>query len=438
MNEPIVHVGIMSGKIIEFSLNGRFRINGVQNECTGNQCVTIDNERICFNNGSYESIQFSPQDSNCSFTLYNVTIGVNFHWEQKENQSFNGILRFIVDNHSITAINDIEVEKYLSSVISSEMSATSSLELLKAHAVISRSWLMAQIQNTQKKDCSEFQLKTEDELIKWYDHKDHTNFDVCADDHCQRYQGISKETTTDVAKAIDATKGEILTYEGKICDTRFSKSCGGVSELFENCWEPDHHNYLEKVIDSKKLTAIEDLSIEENARKWILETKMDSFCNTQDQRVLRQVLNNFDQKTNDFFRWTVIYDQMTLSHLIAQKTNIEFGNIIDLVPMKRGVSGRIIKLKIVGQKKTFIIGKELEIRKTLSESHLYSSAFVVDKIYSNNSSIPTSFIFHGAGWGHGVGLCQIGAAVMADKGYDYLDILQHYFHNANLSPNYGK
>ena len=273
--------------------------------------------------------------------------------------------------------------------------------------------------------------ETAEERIRWYDREDHLHFDVCADDHCQRYQGITQISTKAVETAIQATRGEALKYGEEICDARFSKSCGGVAEKFENCWEPTPHPYLAKVVDNANETDADaqDLTIEANAEKWIRNT-YDSFCNTTDKEILSQVLNDYDQKTPDFYRWTVTYTQTALTELVNRRTGIDFGSIIDLIPVERGVSGRLTKLKIVGEKRSLIIGKELEIRKSLSESHLYSSAFVVDK--EKNTNGETIFKLTGAGWGHGVGLCQIGAAVMAHKGYDYRQILQHYYKDSEI------
>jgi len=385
-----------------------------------------------------------------------VVIGINFHWERKENQRFKGALKIIVERIEslslLTAINRIHVEDYLTSVISSEMSATASDELLKAHAVISRSWLLCplqhKIQNTkykgQKSESQEsilhlpttrYSLLTTP-YLKYYERDAHTHFDVCADDHCQRYQGITRASTAAVEKAIEATRGEVLMYDGKICDARFSKSCGGSSETFENCWANEHHPYLIKVVDNPSSPdGFEmDLTVETNAERWIRLSPA-AFCNTTDKNVLAQVLNNYDQETTDFFRWRVGYTQAELSEIITRRSGIDFGEIIDLVPIRRGESGRLIELKIIGTKHELTFGKELEIRKWLSNSHLYSSAFVIDKSEIMNG-IPQHFTLIGAGWGHGVGLCQIGAAVMGESGYSYNDILLHYFKKVQILKYY--
>ena len=363
---------------------------------------------------------------------------MNFHWQRKEDQIFKGSLKIIIEDGKLTVVNVLSIEDYLISVISSEMKATSSLELLKAHAVISRSWLMAQIVKSKSlvKDIIGYESHTQtvSEIIKWYDREDHKNYDVCADDHCQRYQGITRASTPIVVKAIEETFGEVLTYSGNICDTRYSKCCGGLTELFENVWEPVDHPYLKKVIDFTSAPAGYDLNVENEdiAKKWI-DGNPDAFCNSSDKNVLSQVLNDYDQETNDFYRWKVTYKQNELSDLIKERTGIDFGVILNLIPLERGASGRIKRLKIKGTGKTLILGKELEIRKTLSKTHLYSSCFYVEKLMQDKSVI---FIIHGAGWGHGVGLCQIGAAVMGSKGYSYHEILDHYFKGVTLEKRY--
>jgi stage II sporulation protein D len=435
---PQVHVGIMNEQAIEFILNGDYKVNG--SLCHGLQKAECVDGKIKWNDKLHEDINFEAVDSDAgSFTLKGVTIGVNFHWQRKEDQTFRGNLHLIVEKGGVTAINVLSVEEYLLSVISSEMSATASLELLKAHAVISRSWLLAQIQKDKdKKDAPDVRLgataQAEDEMIKWYDRDDHVNFDVCADDHCQRYQGITRESTETVRQAIKATWGQVLMYGGELCDARFSKSCGGVYEEFENCWEPKHYDYLVARRDDKDEMDFPDLTLEDNAAEWILSSPH-AFCNTHDAKILSQVLNDYDQETTDFYRWKVEYTQDELSQLIKKRSGIDYGRIKDLQPVARGTSGRLYKLRIVGEKKTLVIGKELEIRRTLSPSHLYSSAFVVEK-HDVVDGYPQKFVLRGAGWGHGVGLCQIGAAVMGAKGYDYKEILLHYFINADINRLY--
>jgi SpoIID/LytB domain len=435
--EPIVSVGIVSASKLLFSLNAPYTVCGSQ-RC-GKQVVELSEGRILWENTLYDELLFEPTDAQSSFTLEDVTIGVNFHWERKEAQTFLGKLRFIVEDNNICAINELPVETYLTSVISSEMRATSSLELLKAHAVISRSWLLAQMEqrkaenNNVEKQPSFF--KTNEEIVRWYDREDHKRFDVCADDHCQRYQGITKAANKHVVEAIQQTAGEILTRHGEICDARYSKCCGGAVEEFQYCWENIKKPYLQALPDAlPDTTPLPDLTDEAVARQWILSSP-DAFCNTTDQKVLSQVLNDFDQETTDFYRWSQTYSQTEVKQLLEEKLEVQFGDIIDLVPLSRGKSGRIYRLKIVGKERTLIIGKELEIRRALSKSHLYSSAFIVEKA-DIKDSVPQKFIIKGAGWGHGVGLCQIGAAMMGKQGYRYEEILLHYYKGAEIIKAY--
>lgn len=436
-SEPVISVGVLSATKIEFILQGEFRfINGLL--YSGKNLAKYSDGKIIFGNETYENLDFEPTQADCSFDIADVIIGIDFHWERKETQRFKGALKLIIENGKITAINQIGVENYLTSVISSEMSATASEELLKAHAVISRSWLLKPIHEPRAKSHEpgyenqnpKHETRNPKHIEKWYERDAHTNFDVCADDHCQRYQGITRASTKAVRSAIEATRGEVLMYDGEICDARYSKSCGGVSETFENCWAEVHYPYLTKIIDNPvEPDGYElDLTVEENAEKWI-RSSPEAFCNTTDDKILSQVLNNYDQETTDFFRWKVEYTQQEISELVSRKSGFDFGKILDLSPVKRGESGRLVELKIIGTKQTIIVGKELEIRKWLSESHLYSSAFVVDKFDVDNG-IPQKFVLRGAGWGHGVGLCQIGAAMMGEKGYTYRQILQHYFRGA--------
>ena len=436
-SEPLIHVGIILNQSnIRFELLSAYQLQGEEFPA-GNYSVEILDGKILFNDVLYDEITFEADDLHTdSFELKEVIIGVNFHWERRENQRFLGGLKFMVENGGVSAINIVSLEDYLTSVISSEMSATSSEELLKAHAVISRSWLLAQIQKNKSIE-KDYQTSfvTPTEIVRWYDREDHTHFDVCADDHCQRYQGITKQSTPLVKQVIDQTRGEVLTYNDIICDARFSKCCGGVMETFENVWEAIPHAYLQGKADIDNTNSLPDLTMEEEADRWI-RTSPPAFCNTQDAKVLKQVLNDYDQETADFYRWKVVYSQKEIASLIKNRSGIDFGEIIALEPLQRGTSGRIIRLKIIGTERVMIIGKELEIRRTLSKSHLYSSAFVVDADDENDEGIPQRFTLTGAGWGHGVGLCQIGAAMMAEKGHSYTAILNHYFPTSEMKKNY--
>lgn len=424
-----VHVGIMSGKEIEFE---------IISDGAGRQKVLYENGRISYNGVLYDELTFDAQTMSAmfaepTFILYGVTIGVDFHWERRQTQKFAGTLKFIVEDDHIVAVNVIGAEDYLLSVISSEMKASASLEFLKAHAVISRSWLMAQIMSRSQHEHDAKPSVKEDftdengvrRLVCWQDWTDHRLFDVCADDHCQRYQGLTMAVGENVRKAIDQTWGEVLMYNGKVCDARFSKCCGGMMERFSTCWNDTDFPYLEAVPDMPSADAetIPDLTVEVNAEKWIMggvNAEEDSFCNTSDNKVLSQVLNDYDMETADFFRWKQEYDRAELSEIFRSRSGMEIGTITGLKPLKRGPSGRIMLLEVTGTEGSAVIGKELTIRKFLSRSHLKSSAFIVkedgDKI-----------TFYGAGWGHGVGLCQIGAAVMSVRGYKYKDILSHYY-----------
>ncbi len=443
--EPWLNVGILTDSQIRFELYGDFN-TALSNEIfSGKFKAELKNDKIICTGNSIQieaenEILFEPSDPvNESFVLRDVVIGVKFHWERKEKQRFNYFLKIIKDGEKLTAINYLPIEAYLTSVISSEMSAKCSINLLRSQAVVARSWLLAQLQNKTKEKSENPILKpysNENEHIIWYGRETHKLFDVCADDHCQRFQGVTKVTTQTAGQAISDTRGIVLISDEEICDARYSKSCGGISESYENVWEPVRHKYLVPVIDYKYEPENLNLNLREevNSIQWI-KTNVPAFCNTNDPKILNQILIDYDQETKDFYRWRVEYSQKQISELIKNKLQTDFGEILDLIPVERGDSSRLIKLKIVGTKKTLTIGKELEIRRVLSPTHLYSSAFYVEKREIENG-IPQKIILHGAGWGHGVGLCQIGAAVMAEKGYQFDEILSHYFPNATLKKIY--
>ncbi|MDO4191182.1 MAG: SpoIID/LytB domain-containing protein [Bacteroidales bacterium] len=421
--EPMITVGIMRRNVVEMELHGHYICAENRNTYTGRITATINNGEILISDKHFHQLSLIPQEEKCCCSLANVTIGIGFHWQQEETQQFEGEVHLVVIDQAIQVINRLQVERYIHAVIGSEMSATSDLELLKAHAVISRSWLLAPMINGESNTAVQETI-TNEEIVRWYERNAHTYFDVCADDHCQRYQGLTRTTTATLTQAIAETKGEVLTMDNEICDARFSKSCGGVTELFENCWgKYRKHNYLRSIYDHNNHNTI-DLSNEQQAQNWI-KTQPEAFCNIRDKKILSQILNNYDQNTPDFFRWHITYTPTELNEIVRQKSGIDFGKILSLIPLQRGPSGRIIRLKIVGERCTKIVGKELEIRKWLSPSHLYSSAFYVEQ---DNEHIT----LHGAGWGHGVGLCQIGAAQMSQQGYNYHEILMHYFRGASI------
>lgn len=432
--EPKVSVGILREDLVRFTLNGEYTAKGAL--VSGPQEARVEDGAIIWNGTVYSELLFQPAAPSATFSLESVAIGIHFHWERREAQTFCGTLRLIVDEEKLVAINELPAETYLTSVISSEMSAHSSPELLKAHAVVSRSWLFHQMEaRRQPTGAGGFFsfVRKDNEFIRWYDREDHALFDVCADDHCQRYQGITRASVPAVEEAIAATRGLVLTAGGKLCDARFSKCCGGVSERYDTCWSDDDKTYLQPVRDSAE-TSLPDLTQEAQAEAWIRATP-EAFCQTSDPALLNQVLNDYDRETRDFYRWRVEYSQKELSRIVSQSREEDFGDIIDLQPVERGASGRIKRLRIVGTKRTMVIGKELEIRRTLSPSHLLSSAFVVERIGVEGGT-PAGFVLHGAGWGHGVGLCQIGAAVMASRGYDFRRILSHYYTGAELRQLY--
>jgi SpoIID/LytB domain protein len=424
MKEPLIEVGILSGREIEFTFARPFTTPEGQS-IEGLQKASCEAGKIQWHGSAYDELTFTPPSTNddAYFELKEVTIGIRFHWERKEAQRFRGSLRLIVEETEpgsgemqLTAVNILPIETYLTCVIASEMNAHAPLEFLKAHAVIARSWALDKLR-----------VKAEGA------YPEHAHYDVCADDHCQRYQGITRASTPQAVEAVAATRGEALMYDGTICDTRYSKCCGGAMELFSSCWEEKDYPYLIGKRDLKEETPLPDLTNEEEAEQWI-RTSPPAFCNTHDEQLLARVLNSYDRETPDFYRWQVSYTQQELSELLRNRLQTELGEIVDLLPLKRGTSGRIVRLEIKGTKRTVVVEKELAIRRALSATHLYSSAFVVDK--EGSSNIPTHFHLTGAGWGHGVGLCQIGAAVMGAQGYSYPSILSHYYPKSELKCQY--
>ena len=399
--EPTITVGILSAPEVRFRLDTPYCIEGVSVE--GEQTAIAQPNGILWQGKIYKKISLSPThyQGEGVFHLYGVTIGKQFHWERQQIQVFTGTLHLVLQNNQIVVINELPLEDYLISVISSEMKSTCSLEFLKASAVISRSWLLAQLR--QKKDKAPSCIRTDEELIRWWDREDHDLFDVCADDHCQRYQGITQASNPNVRQAVNETRGQVLVGDGEICDARFGKCCGGQTNEFQYCWQ--------------------------NIRKSYLTTVTDPFCNTSDKEVLSQVLNDYDLETHNFYRWEVRFSQQQLRQLIERNLGMKFGHILRLEPLEAGPAGHISRLRIVGTERTYIIGKELLIRKTLSTSHLLSSAFTVS-LEDIQDNVPQTIVLNGKGWGHGVGMCQIGAAVMGHQGYTYRQILSHYYPGA--------
>lgn len=430
---PTIKVGIIEAAAISIVTNGRYSING--HPLTDTQTdFSFSDGQVRFNGHKASSCRLEPAEPDATVTIRNVMIGIGFHWQRQEDQQFKGSFIIIPSSRKIIAINEIDIEQYLQSVIASEMNANAPQEFLKAHAVISRSWALAQIGH--KQSCAETLCsETEEETVKWYDHSAHTLFDVCADDHCQRYQGFTKASTTRVKQAVTQTCGIVLTHEGHLCDARFSKCCGGITERFSTCWQPLDKPYLQAVTDAPG-SHTADMSSESDARKWITAQAHDSFCANPPENILASILNTCDRSTPHLYRWRTEYTAEELREIIHFRSGIDYGRIVNIQPLHRGPSGRIDRLRIAGTCLTRIIGKELEIRRTLSRSHLYSSAFIVEKHDMDSDGIPSRWTLHGAGWGHGVGLCQTGAAVMAAQGYDYRQILAHYFPGAEATHIY--
>ncbi len=442
MDEPLISVGILTDTVINFTCYGDYYTNNQEDFFSGIFQASVKHGKLVVEGSGKKlvdenSLVFTPNSPETEhFMIKDVVIGVQFHWERKEKENFKGSLKLLRKGDKVTAINIINIEEYLKSVISSEMSAKSSMALLKAHSVISRSWLLSQIEQSKTKGnltaTEKGMIVSDDEVLRWYDREDHEDFDVCADDHCQRYQGITKIFTDAARRAVEETSGLVMKFGQEICDARFSKACGGISEAFENVWEGKKVPYLSKVVDYKFEPEDFDteLTKEQNAVKWI-KGNPEAYCNTHDKAILSQVLLHYDQETIDFFRWKVELTQAKIQELLKHKMGLDLGDILNLNPVLRGESGRIYSLRIEGSRKSITIGKELEIRRALSDSHLYSSAFVVETL-DVADGVPGKFLLKGAGWGHGVGLCQIGAAVMAEKGFSFDEILLHYYKGVDL------
>jgi len=437
--EPRITVGIMDRQTeVAGRLEGNYHIEGVGllsgkfvAKATAGVIVLTDDHNIELIRSPI--LHFTAVQSS-SFHIVNVTIGIDFHWERKEEQVFQGnlVLR-LRDDGTISVINEINLEDYLRSVVSSEMSSAAPKQFLRAHAILSRSWILAALD--RKKRTSQEPVigtATDDELIRWYDREDHDVYDVCADDHCQRYQGVTKIISGQAGDAVMETSGTVITSGDTICDARYSKACGGLTENYQTAWSDKQIAYLASISDSP--AHHRPIRTEEEATRWMLSAPV-AYCNTEDARILERILPDFDRDTKDFFRWTVSYRREELEQIVNQKSGFDFGTLKAMIPLQRGPSGRISKLRIVGSERSMIVGKELEIRRWLSRSHLYSSAFVVETCSNANGDVE-EFTFHGAGWGHGVGLCQIGAAVMAIQGFSAEEILLHYFPSTELKNLY--
>ena len=438
--QPKITVGIMDRRAeVSGCLNGVFHGDGF-GPLSGPFLARVTEGGVALTDSSGRKIACLPlirlqAREGSTFTLSSVTIGNRFHWEKKEDQTFRGDLALRLRGEgTMTAINEIPLEDYLSSVIASEMSDAAPMEYLKAHAILSRSWFLAALekkQNTQMTPAVKTAAPTES-FIRWYDREDHDLFDVCADDHCQRYQGVTRLSSENPLRAVEETGGLCLTFRGEICDARYSKACGGLTENFGTAWGDRDVPYLKGVSDAP--VPHRPIRTEEEAAKWFL-SHPEAYCNTKDEDLLRRILAGPDRETVDFFRWKVEYAAGELEEILSEKSGLDLGALQDITPLQRGPSGRISKLKITGSRKSVIVGKELEIRRWLSRSHLLSSAFVVRKKKDARGEAG-GFVFHGAGWGHGVGLCQIGAAVMAEGGSPAETILKHYFRGTGIQKIY--
>lgn len=433
MKEPDITVGIMDHKrTVKGLLTGRFDLDGAEvppgpfsATSSDREIMVTTGDGMVRRSGHALRLNGSPGSS---FRLSSVTIGNDFHWEREEDQVFQGHLIFLArPEGTMAVVNEIPVERYLESVVSSEMNGAAPCEFLRTHAIVSRSWLLAALLSrgaaghrslSQGRDCD-----GRGEVVRWYDREDHDLYDVCADDHCQRYQGLTKIVSGNAGAAVRETRGMVLLYDGAICDARYSKACGGMTDEYGTAWDEKIVPYLTSVSDGP-LTWKPAVS-EETAEAWI-RSRPEAYCNSTDTALLATILPDFDRETESFFRWTVRYDRTNLEEILLKRSGKDFGILREIVPLTRGPSGRISRLKITGSKMTVIVGKELEIRRWLSPSHLYSSAFVVETEQAGNGDVE-AFVFHGAGWGHGVGLCQIGAATMAHRGFAAPAILGHYF-----------
>lgn len=449
VKEPMISVGVMAvERALDFRLICNFKANGRKSLSPGEYTARLDRGSISLFNkegrvivGDH-SISLLPElPGESRFVLKKVPVGAGFHWQQRQDLIFQGEFHIQpFDGKQLQVINRLPLETYLSSVVGSEMSGTAPLEFLKAHAVISRSWALRRMKRKSRSassGSSPVEPTDEGTILRWTGAEIHQGFDVCAEDHCQRYRGILGETASNPERAVQETRGEVLTHEDEICDTRYCKCCGGMTENFSTAWDDRDIPYLSALPDNDRSPPgfCFPLSEEENARAWITGSP-EAFCNPRNRELLEAVLSEGDRRTTDFFRWQTVYSQEEICKIVTEKTGAHLGWIRDLLPLERGASGRIIRLRIVGTDQTLTVGKELEIRRVLSSTHLYSSAFVIMRELGRDG-IPRNFRLIGAGWGHGVGLCQIGAAVMATRGKTYQEIIRHYFPGTSLRERYG-
>lgn len=429
-HEPVITVGIVDRtESVAVRLDGTYRLADGRRVGPGELRVACRDGRLWCDGalqGEAGELELEPEDqTRCRFVL-EATIGIDFHWEQTETEAFLGSLRLVVrDQGHVTVINRVALEIYLTSVICSEMNADSPVEAVRAHALISRSWLLAQLEKKEAGGEKGVRDEKEGEIIRWTERAAHTDYDVCADDHCQRYQGIGRTDSPEVAAAIAATRGQVLLFAGQACDTRFSKCCGGVTEQYQTAWGDEAIAYLVALPDRPGPDPTLPALTEESSLRAFLHDPPAAYCNCRDRSILGRVLNDYDLDTADFFRWQVRLEAAEAGRLVAEKLGVDLGRLVAMQPLERGPSGRLKRMRLVGTTGSLVIGKELEIRRALSPTHLYSSAFVVDP--QGPAERPDAFLLTGAGWGHGVGLCQIGAAVMACQGIGYREILAHYY-----------
>lgn len=369
--------------------------------------IELDGQKL----GSTVRIVLDTNNTSSHITVSNIMIGIQFHWQKHEDLDYRGIIEVGFNNQGkLVVINEIDLENYLVSVNSSEMTSDCPIGLLESQTVVARNTVLA----TMGK------------------HHYNTNFHLCSDDHCQCYHGKKREQQVS-RQAVENTWGRILLHGDEICDARYSKICGGIMEDYRYVWENRDIPYMVSGIDSDE--EINYPANTEETAKELIDTSLPAYCNTDLHKLPENLANLYS--TQNLFRWEVTYPREELESLISEKTGKDIGELQDIIPLERGDSGRLIYINLVGSDKTLKIGKELEIRRVLSKSHLYSSCFYVRKEMGTDGKV-SRFILKGAGWGHGVGLCQVGATVMASKKIPYQKILEHYYKNTNLVSLYSR